>query len=885
MAADDSHDDRTRSFTVLSAGANIGHYRIVEKIGAGGMGEVYLAEDTSIRRKVALKFLPAHMCEDEDSRARFHREAEATAKLNHPNIVTIFGVSEHEGRPYFAMELVSGQTLGSLAKAENLDFERIVDLTLQICEGLAAAHESGVIHRDIKPNNIVVDEKNRLRLLDFGLAAVKGAEQLTRTGSTMGTVQYMSPEQVQGKELDHRSDLFSLGVVVYELITGRTPFGRDNEAAALNAILQDEPEPLARYKADVPDELQRMVSKLLEKDPSMRYQSAQGVTSDLKRMVSRSQVSVTSPEIVQKKRGPIWFFAGTALVLVIALSYFFAQWMPVATNDSRKMLAVLPFENLGLIEDEYFADGITEEILVNLSQLSGLGVISRSSTNKYKGSDKSLKQIGKELGVDYILKGTIRWDKSSKEERLRINPRLVQVSTDVNLWADRYTVVLDDIFAVQASVARKVAEALDVTLLVTEQEAVTRQPTDDPEAYDYYLRGNQYYDATNDGLRNAEAMYQSAIELEPEFALAYAKLGMVHTQMYWHYHDRSPERLAAAREAVDRSIEIAPDLAEAHFALGWFFYHGDRNYGAALKQFALVARKQPGNSDVIYATAQVQRRQGRWSSAVNNFRQVVLADPRSAWRASEFAGTLVSLREYAEAEMFFDRAISLAPDLRFAHFQKTLMCLVRDGHTENARQVIASALRTNERWAEITYLEIILDMVDSDYDHALEFLSSAGGSSAMIATGTAEYYLQKGDIYRHQGFEDYRRYYDSAIAVLKDQITSGADQYPHYLHLFLGKAYAGLGQKEEAIREGLLAVECLPVSEDAFVGPDLVAVLAEIYCLVGEYDLAIDQLEYLLSIPSWTSAVYVATWPEYAPLRDHPRFKALVTSERSDDSS
>ena len=771
-----------------------------------------------------------------------------------------------------------------MAKTESLDFDRIINLALQICEGLASAHESGVIHRDIKPNNIVVDEKNRLRLLDFGLAAVKGAEQLTRAGTTMGTVQYMSPEQVQGKAIDHRTDLFSLGVVIYELITGRTPYSRDNEAASLNAILQDEPEPIARYKSNVPEELQRIVSKLLEKDPSMRYQSAQGVASDFKLMVSRSHVSMASQMVVQKRRGPTWFFAVAALVLVIALAYFFAQWMPVATNDGKKMLAVLPFENLGLLEDEYFADGITEEILVNLSQLSGLSVISRSSTNKYKGSDKSLKQIGKELGVDYILMGTIRWDKSTKEERLRINPRLVQVSTDINLWADRYTVVLNDIFAVQASVARKVAEALDITLLVTEQEAVTRQVTDDPEAYDYYLRGNQYYDATNDGLRNAEAMYQSAIKLEPEFALAYAKLGMVHTQMYWYYHDRSPERLAAAREAVDRSIEFAPDLAEAHFALGWFYYHGDRNYEEALKQFALTAQAQPGNSDVIYATAQVQRRQGRWSSAVNNFRQVVLADPRSAWRASEFAGTLVSLREYAESEKYFDRAISLAPDLRFAHFQKTLMCLVRDGHTENARQVIAAALRTNERWTEITYLEIVLDMVDRDYDHALEFLSMAGGSSAMIATGTAEYYIQKGDIYRHQGSTDYRQYYDSAITVLLDQITSGTDPYPHYLHIFLGKAYACSGQKEDAIREGLLAVECLSVSEDAFIGPDLVAVLAEIYCLVGEYDLAVDQLEYLLSIPSWTSATYIATWPEYEPLHNHPRFRVLVENERSDGS-
>ncbi len=262
---------------------------------------------------------------------------------------------------------------------------------------------------------------------------------------------------------------------------------------------------------------------------------------------------------------------------------------------------------------------------------------------------------------------------------------------------------------------------------------------------------------------------------------------------------------------------------------------------------------------------------------MDNFTLVIQADPRNAWRASELAGTLVSLREYAHAERLFDQATGLAPDLRFAYFQQALMCLVRDGHTASARQVIESALETNDRWPSLTYLEITLDMVDGKYQQALDFLSGVGRSSVMSATDTAQYYLQKGDVFRLWGKQGSRAYYDSARTVIEEQIRSVPDD--EYLHLFLGKAYAGMSRAEDAIREGKLAVELLPVSEDAFVGPDFVAGLAEIYAIVGEYDLAIDQLEYQISIPSWASIPYLRTWPEYAPLRDHPRFKALVKSE------
>ena len=282
-------DDKTQAVTVLSKGTVIGHYRIVEKIGAGGMGEVYLAEDTELNRKVALKFLSPHLCQDADCRARFKREAQAAAKLNHPNIVTIHEVSEFNGRPFFAMEHVEGQPLSELIKQGDCPLDKVIDLSLQICEGLQEAHKAGITHRDIKPANILVSHSGRAKLVDFGLASVAGADKLTKEGSTLGTIGYMSPEQVQGKPTDHRSDLFSFGVVLYELISCKSPFKAETPAATMNAIAQQTPEPLARYKAGVPDELQRIVSKLLQKDPALRYQTAADVISDLTALKATSQ--------------------------------------------------------------------------------------------------------------------------------------------------------------------------------------------------------------------------------------------------------------------------------------------------------------------------------------------------------------------------------------------------------------------------------------------------------------------------------------------------------------------------------------------------------------------------------------------------------------------
>lgn len=366
--------ERTRTFTVLTTGMTAGHYRLEGVVGAGGMGEVYRAEDLRLHRRVALKFLPTQLTDDNDSKSRFTREAQAVASLNHPNIITVYEVGDFEGRPFMAMELVEGRSLHQFTQSEQLSIDRIIDIASQMAQGLEHAHKAGVVHRDIKTANVLVDKDWRARILDFGLATVQGSDRITKAGATVGTVAYMSPEQVRGLDVDYRTDLFSLGVVIYELLTGRTPFKHENEAATLHAIVNQLPEPLSRYRSQVPDDFQRIVDKLLQKEPSLRYQTAADLQADLRRLATGHSSSGGS-----------------------------------VSASARQMIAVLPFDNMGTSEQDYFVDGITDEIASRLARIAELGVISHASAQQYKKTDKRPRDIGRELGVGYILQGTVRW--------------------------------------------------------------------------------------------------------------------------------------------------------------------------------------------------------------------------------------------------------------------------------------------------------------------------------------------------------------------------------------------------------------------------------------------------------------------------------------------
>ncbi|MCK5127237.1 MAG: protein kinase [candidate division Zixibacteria bacterium] len=876
MAADESHDDKTQTHIILTKGTMVSHYQIIEKIGAGGMGEVYLAEDTALKRKVALKFLPSHLCRDNDCRERFKREAQAVAKLNHPNIVTIHEVGENQGRPYFVMEHVAGQSLKGIIKGCDLSLDHIIALIIQICEGLSKAHQSDITHRDIKPSNIVIDADGHPKLLDFGLAAMKDKGHLTKTGSTLGTIGYMSPEQVQGKDFDHRSDLFSLGVVLYEMIAGRLPFTADTEAATMNAVLNESPEPLSRYKSGVSGELQRIVSKSLEKDPSLRYQSADGLISDL-RTLTRDESSVAD-----KPRVDWWnrfVVVGAVIVCLIMAVYWLlpmSEKKAPPVQPKNIMLAVLPFENLGNPEDEYFADGITDEITSRLARLTALRVISRTSAIQYKDTDKGLPQIAEELGVDYILEGTIRWDKSTDTDRVRITPQLIRVSDNINLWTDRYNAVIDDIFAIQSSIAESVAEELDITLLESERQALNEQPTENTDAYDYFLRGLEHFgNHSSKGYMNAEAMFQKATELEPDFAFAYGWLSAVHTQIYWLHIDRTEERLAAAKEAVDRALKIAPDRIDVQGALAWYHYAGLEDYDRALEEFIALREKRPSEAIFSFCLALIQRGQGKWEDAVTNFERAIRLDPRSAVQCSEYGLVLLYLHRYDEAEALCNRAIELKPDMVPPHVYKSLIYVHRNGDIMAARQVLQEALQKVDRWPELTHREARLDMIAGDYGRALEFLAVYGNNTNLSARDSAYCYNLKGSVYRYMDQVNLMKScYDSARVIL-DRLVLGKPDDP-WNHIKLGLALAGLGCKEEAIREGQLAVELLTTSENALDTVRIVKDLSIIYSIVGEYDLAIEQFDYLLSAPSTVSIPFLKIWPDFAPMRDHPRFRALL---------
>ena len=526
-----SDNDRTQTHVVLSQGTMVGHYRIIEKIGAGGMGEAFLAEDTKLHRKVALKFLPTQYIADADFKTRFVREAEAMAKLNHPNIITIFEVSEFKSRPFFAMELVEGQSLRDLAKSKELSIDRIIELAIQVCDGLSAAHDKKIVHRDIKPSNIVIDAYGRPKILDFGLAAIQGAEHLTKTGSTLGTVQYMSPEQVQGQKVDHRSDLFSLGVVLYELISGRTPFEKDNESATLKAITQDNPEPLARYKADIPDELQRTVSKLLEKNPSLRYQHADGVVSDLKRMITPTQSSIAAVSIRRKKRWPLWLGAGAIAALLVISGYLISDRLPIGEKSGlvksdetvwENSIAVLPLRDFSSSQDqEYFSDGMTDAIIGKLSGIKNLQVISMTSVMRYKNTDRDLKKIGYDLQVNTILEGSIQLE----GDRLRVRVQLINAADDAHLWSQTYDRQLESIFDIQDDISRAIVDAMRVELVSGDTIAIARRYTQNIEAFSFYMRGRHLWAKRTEGdIRKAIEYYQKAIELDSYYALAYSGL-------------------------------------------------------------------------------------------------------------------------------------------------------------------------------------------------------------------------------------------------------------------------------------------------------------------------------------------------------------------------
>jgi serine/threonine protein kinase/Tfp pilus assembly protein PilF len=820
-------------------GETIFQYKILEKIGSGGMGEVYLAEDTKLNRRVALKFLPVHFASDKAFKTRFINEAQAAAKLNHPNIITIHEVSEYDGRPFFVMEYLKGSPLSEIIEKGGLPSDQAVDIILQICEGLKEAHEAGIIHRDIKPSNIIMDKKGRCKILDFGLAAVQSEERLTKTGSLLGTVEYMSPEQVRGEKVDHRSDMFSLGILFFELLTGELPFKSDHGPLAVYSILNESPKRLAGHKSDIPEELQQIVDKALVKDSDGRYLTINDLMEDL-RLFRSGQDVLHAPK------------AGAA------------ERRPRVTS-----LAVLYLKNLGAAEDEYLSYGITEDLIVDLTRIGSMRVSPMRSIMKYRDSDEEIEDIAKKLDVSIVLDGSIH----RSEKAMRISAELIDVTTRKNLWANRWEEPLDNLPQIKQFLAQGISRALEVGSSVVKAAQVGKPEAQDPQAYEYYLRGKYAFEHKKDtaDLEVALGLYRQALTLEP--SLLAARAGVAEILIHkGEYEQANPDLISALADARKRRLRAN----EATILLLLAKCHSQQCYWDEAKEYANQARHirkelhdLAGEANALGMLIIVLRQRAEFDEALALFERVFeinrkLDDQQKVAESISAMGVVYHhMSEYGQAQSLYEEALAIAR--RRNDISLEAACLYYIGNTRLAmgdldkplhyyEQALKIATQLSDQAQEASFLNNIawIHFARGAYRKAIKIFEKAAALHGELGN-RANYALSHNNTARGLiMLGEYKR----AIDISHEAFVIASElNFPFVISLAnhnLGVAYFYKGENEQA-------KEYFGVALKASEQPGLLRIFAfscfhlgELHYFHNDHDLCREYLKRVLSIAEET---------------------------------
>jgi serine/threonine protein kinase/tetratricopeptide (TPR) repeat protein len=866
----------------------LGDYELLEEIGRGGQGVVFRARQKSLNRTVALKVISLGQWASKAHLKRFRLEAEAAAHLEHPGIVPIHEVGERDGQCYFSMKFVEGGQLDEVVRRAPMSIRQGAELIAKVGRTVHYAHEHGILHRDIKPGNILLDAKGEPHLTDFGLARLVESEStVTRTLEVLGTPSYMAPEQAVGNNaaVSGVTDVYGLGAVLYQLLTAQPPFAGGTTYETIKLLLDTEPKQPRLLNPKIDRDLSTICLKCLEKDPKRRYSSALALAEDLERWLKHEPILARHTGIIGRsskwaRRNPSSALLAACLVALAAGAAWIVWKSELIRQPLTTGIAVLPFENLSEPkEDSAFADGVQDDILTKLAKIGDLKVISRTSVMEYRGK-RNLHQIGNDLRISHVLEGSVR----RAGTVLHVNAQLIDTRTDTHVWAEEYDRDLAEMFAIQSEIAQKVADQLHAKISGSEKLALEVKPTVDLTAFDLYSRANNLVLRSDNSLTEKADLLQAvdllnqAVARDPSFFDAYCQLAYTHDWLYWNWLDHTSARLALAEAAIQSAARLNPNAGETHLARAQNVYWGYLDYDGALAELDVARQTLPNDARVFTLMGSIQRRQGRWEESTRNFERSAELNPRNIKTRVAIAINYTSLRRYADLKSALASTLAAFPnDLDTAYWPPYVEFQAK-ADTRPLHQIIESIRATNPTpMPDIATAEWWLACALAERDAAAAKKASAHTENS-IDLGSEIFFSRsfvEGLIARMTKDEGKAQPAFVAARAEQQKVVQAQPNDSQELGL-LGLIDAYLGRKEEALREGRRAVELVPMAKDPVEGVRRVANLAMIAAWVGDKDLAFEQLESIIRRPSALSYGGLKLFPWWDPLRDDPRFEKLL---------